>query len=765
MRIAVRALVALSFVVACGSPAKSFLGVSDPSDLSVTAGQAASFSVSASNAHAPTFQWYEEQPTGDRAIDGATAATFTIASAQPADAGRYYVVVDDGGAEVKSRSAMLTVVATGSPPAITQQPAAVAVDVGGTASFSVVATGDPAPTYQWYTTTGPIAGATGASFSIASVALTDAGGYYVVATNTYGSAQSDTATLTVDQSGTPPTITQQPTTAQVTVGHATSLTVAASGSGPLAYQWYRYVDGTNDTPLGTGTSLDVASAALSDAGTYYVVVTNAYGSATSAHASILVYPKATLDSFVMTAQIPSIAGGYTLQTVTSAYKHDYIWFSMSFTGTQASVGVNVPGWTPVTYSTSVSMVPLITDVTQSYTFTIAVKNAIGDSDSYQVQLPMSPAGWTPSAATMSTPRYGHTATLLADGTVLVAGGLAMMNTGNALATAEIYDPAKDKFTPTGNLTAGRTGHTATLLADGRVLLTGGLPKGAANVPTTALSSAEIYDPATGMFTATGSMSSARIGHTATLLDDGTVLIAGGTTGVWFDSNLSIAGTMDTTAELFDPKANGGKGAFTTIASVMPDPISAGVAVKLADGRVLVAGGNYYTGSSAGPSYGDVYDPAAKTFTRASTNLAYHMGGRAAARMQDGRVLVTEGEADGGGFQPPYLADVEIFTPGSPGSFAAAAPEVQWQRAWATLTPLADGTLLLAHGNALGYGTLTDGVRYDPATNTWSRRGYLNSNVPRAMHTATLLPDGRVLIVGGYQGGATINQDAELFRAQ
>src|SRR5262249_14720724 len=116
---------------------------------------------------------------------------------------------------------------------------------------------------------------------------------------------------------------------------------------------------------------------------------------------------------------------------------------------------------------------------------------------------------------MSAPRYGHTATLLANGRVLLAGGSNL--SGTAFSSTDIFDPAIPMFSPGPGMTTPRVGHTATLLPNGQVLITGGL----------GLASAEVYDPATGAFTPTGSMTTARDGHTATRLNNGLVLIAGG----------------------------------------------------------------------------------------------------------------------------------------------------------------------------------------------------------------------------------------------
>ena len=143
--------------------------------------------------------------------------------------------------------------------------------------------------------------------------------------------------------------------------------------------------------------------------------------------------------------------------------------------------------------------------------------------------------WTLTGS-LNTARYLHTATLLPNGMVLVAGGL---DSGlNALDSAELYDPASGTWTLTGSLNTARVAHTATLLPNGMVLVAGGFDTG-----LNALDSAELYDPASGTWTVTGSLNTARYYHTATLLPNGMVLVAGG---------LDSCSNTSASAELYDP---------------------------------------------------------------------------------------------------------------------------------------------------------------------------------------------------------------------
>jgi N-acetylneuraminic acid mutarotase len=147
--------------------------------------------------------------------------------------------------------------------------------------------------------------------------------------------------------------------------------------------------------------------------------------------------------------------------------------------------------------------------------------------------------WTPTG-NMVEARYGNTATLLPDGKVLVAGGSD--SSGGPLASAELYDPGSGSWTTAGSMVEARNGHTATLLLDGTVLVAGGYP--CSDCSADPLASAELYDPSTGLWTATGSMAEAHNDHTATLLRDGTVLVEGGGYG-------SVSGNL-ASAELYDP---------------------------------------------------------------------------------------------------------------------------------------------------------------------------------------------------------------------
>jgi len=231
------------------------------------------------------------------------------------------------------------------------------------------------------------------------------------------------------------------------------------------------------------------------------------------------------------------------------------------------------------------------------------------------------AGTFVATGAMAGERASHTATLLDDGTVLVVGGFTVSGSDLKelyLASAEKYDPTAGTFTPTGSLNIARENAQAVRLEDGRVLIAGG-DQGWAGGDAVFLSSAEIYDPATGAFTRTGSMYRPRTTFTATLLGDGRVLVAGGASGA--------DGANDMSAEIYDPAT----GEFTSTGDMGSVRSYQPAAVLLADGRVLIFAGS-------GDDTAETYDPTTGRFNWTGSLLfggSYPNG----IRLDDGRVLV------------------------------------------------------------------------------------------------------------------------------
>lgn len=237
------------------------------------------------------------------------------------------------------------------------------------------------------------------------------------------------------------------------------------------------------------------------------------------------------------------------------------------------------------------------------------------------------------AANMSKARASHTATLLPNGKVLIAGGFD----GDYLNTAEIFDPETNRFTSAGRLVTGRSDHVATLLNDGKVLLAGGVGPG-----WTFLSSAEIYDPRTNKFTATGSMITERESHTATLLKDGRVLITGGHKGR--RANIVIYSSV----EIFDPKS----GRFSAQGNLTVKRHKHD-AVLLNDGRVLVVGGSDERDGAGAYRNAEIFDPAKAVFAAIGTEMnspRYKLQGTTILLL-NGKVLIAGGASSAEIFDP------------------------------------------------------------------------------------------------------------------
>jgi hypothetical protein len=331
--------------------------------------------------------------------------------------------------------------------------------------------------------------------------------------------------------------------------------------------------------------------------------------------------------------------------------------------------------------------------------------------------------WT-FTGSLHTARAAHTATLLSNGMVLVAGGFDS-NLVYPSASAELYDPASGTWTPTGSLHTARAVHTATLLPNGMVLVAGGLDS---NLDVSA--GAELYDPASGSWTITSSLNTARSDHTATLLPEGMVLVAGG----------GGSGAR-ASAELYDPAS----GTWTTTGSLNLGRADH-TATLLPNGMVLVAGGS--NSRSA-----ELYDPASGSWaTTGSLNSGRQL--HTATLLPNGKVLVAAGynSNHGGTFASAELYDPASRTWTRTGSLNTA-------RLLHTATLLPNGMVLVAGGQDGSRGVSAE--LYDPASGTWNTTGRLTDG--RYSHTAVLLPDGMVLVAGGIVAGIDyVLASAELY---
>lgn len=334
-----------------------------------------------------------------------------------------------------------------------------------------------------------------------------------------------------------------------------------------------------------------------------------------------------------------------------------------------------------------------------------------------------PGLWT-KAAGPATGREEHTATLLGNGKVLIAGGTD--GRAKVLASAELYDPAKDRWSPAGSMAATRIDHTATLLPSGKVLVAGGL---ILPFPAPSLASTELYDPATNAWSIAAPMIESRTRHTATLLPDGRVLVVGGLTVTLRDGGLFPS--LATGAEIYDPKAN----RWSVTAPIGVSRLGQ-TATLLPDGRVLIAGGQ--DRGLAIFNSTEIYEPTQDRWISAAP-MAVARSGHVATLMANGDLFVAGGQ----GVEPSALNislnSAEIYDP-STNLWVTVAGMAGFHAA-DTATLLRNGMLLLVGDTGQSRPEL-----YDLAHNRWSRTG---PSMVRYQHTATRMRDGKVLIVGGY----------------
>jgi hypothetical protein len=351
-----------------------------------------------------------------------------------------------------------------------------------------------------------------------------------------------------------------------------------------------------------------------------------------------------------------------------------------------------------------------------------------------------------SIADMPTPRFQHTATLLADGRVLIAGGTSVRD--HHLGTTEFWDPATEAFTAGPPLMAARFGHTATRLVDGRVLIVGGMVAG--NPGDVGTRQIELWDPATGAFRAAGLTTMPHAsGLSTVLLADGRVLIIGGVvcpippapTRSDFRARLGCQGQQLTT-ETWNPATES-----VTPTGALEEEHDWASAVALADGRVFVLGGGQL------PTIGsEVWNPATGAWSHGGAPGEPRLGGQSGTVLKDGRVLVVGGQTgslNGEPFPPPLRSAVS-WDPSTSSFSRAGSMGIGRERHTATL--LADGRVLIVGGVGARASDFADTASaeaeiLDPATGTFSPAGQSASG--RALHAATLLPDGRVLITGGF----------------
>jgi WD40 repeat protein len=331
--------------------------------------------------------------------------------------------------------------------------------------------------------------------------------------------------------------------------------------------------------------------------------------------------------------------------------------------------------------------------------------------------------WTATGA-LSEPCHNHTATPLLDGRVLVAGG---HKDGGVLSRAEIYDPSTGTWTATGSFAQARYAHTATILQNGKVLVVGGETSFAGGSNT---ASAELYDPTSGLWSATGALAVARHLHTATILPDGKVLVVGGSNGTTDLAN----------AEIYDPET----GQWTPTGSLITARYYH-TATLLPSGKVLVTGGGGTMLASA-----ELYNPAIGTWTPAAS-MTQARRGHTATLLPSGKVLCM------GSGTLPASRNCELYDPAA-NSWTPTGQLINGRAGSFTATMLSNGKVLVAGGYD-GFQDLAAAEIYNPASGTWGAT--VPMTAARYIHTATRLKYGKVLVTGGVANGAYVTT-SEIF---
>ncbi len=523
-----------------------------------------------------------------------------------------------------------------------------------------------------------------------SATLNTATNQTITASDTVTASITGTATVNVP----PITVMVSPPAPTVFLGAMLTFTANVAGTNNTAVTWtvLEGAAGGSITALGVYTAPQII-------GMYHVIATSVADSTKSGSAIITVPPV-------------EISISPTMDTLGPAGKRTFL---ATISGTSN---------TAVTWSVEEGAAGGTVDASGNYiapstqgTFHVVAISVADPAKSTSAAVTVAQSGFL-ATGSMTTPRFAHTATLLNTGKALIAGGIAsyrfFQRGSSSICVAvptnhvDLFDPGMGTFAATGSMTGPRFAHTATLLQDGKVLVAGGTVDTNSNVPQ----AAEIFDPGTDTFTATGIMLAVRESHTATLLPSGKVLFAGG---------LGVGAS----AEVFDPAM----GTFAATGS-MTTPRFSHTATLLQTGKVLVTGGGDSSGRAVFTA--ELYDPAAATFGPTGS-MGTARKDHTATLLPSGSVLIAGGIDQ----TNAALSSAEIYNPVTGVLAPTGSMDTAHFQHTATLLP--SGKVLIAGG-----GNFVAEL-FDPGTGTFSLTGSMEMS--RMLHTATLLPNGEVVVTG------------------
>jgi len=648
---------------------------------------------------------------------------------------------------------------------------------------SVGASGIGTLSYQWFKNDVSIPSANSRNYRV-----TTNGEYKAIATSTYRgitmSVTSSVASYLINDV----TITIQPTDSSILLGNTHSLSVDATGTGGLTYQWFLdsaeisgatsriYVASTagtykvsvSSTLSGSTSTVNSSDAVLTVTGLNITSISpNTYvtqGRSTSLAISVSIsggvtvtyqwqFNSTDIPDATSTGYLARQTGDYAVvatatrngvtQIKTSSSTHvtavaapsiasfDSLASTIAFGGSTYLVpvftngtGVITPGDIVVSSGDQVSVSP-----TTTTTYTLAVTNAAGSSTGMTYAITVTTGTFTSVSSTSSTSRYQNsTSVTLADGKVLVYG--AYDNFGTV--KTDVFNPTTNLFSAVGDANFPWNNSPGVLLANGKVLVAGGLTWTSNEWAST--STAGLFDPASNTWSATGSMITSRRGHFMIGLADGKVLVGGG--------NSDSGGVKS--VDIYDPAT----GTFTSVAD-MPTTRADTHAALLPNGNVLVIGG--YSSGLGHLKSAVIYNISTNSWSTVSSQMqTAHDYGAAIVTLNDGRIFI----AGGWDSELHGISQTEIFDP-STNTFSAG-PSLSERRADLTAHVLQDGKVVLI-GGADGYGNVWNSVDiFDPVASRVIKQ-FNTMSYERYVHSSALLTDGRVFIIGG-AGGV----NAELF---